>query len=188
MCSPRSWWHRQAKHVYPYVHFMMHARNIQNRGKETTQNPNRVKVAHGLSLEELAESSLTLVRSREGLLFYFKIDSQNQLQLSAICMLLVTFLLLFVYAGRTQLIGRIALGVQRLNHRSRDPTSHSLSAQLNSVFDLFLKLTKSKPQLSRFRLAREIDHHGLMNRNARMVNRFLDIWAYLSLSFSIRIV
>ncbi|PKI73446.1 hypothetical protein CRG98_006154 [Punica granatum] len=36
------------------------------QGEETTQNPSRVKVAHGLSLEELAESSLIPVGSREG--------------------------------------------------------------------------------------------------------------------------
>ncbi|PKI59063.1 hypothetical protein CRG98_020551 [Punica granatum] len=41
----------------------------------------------------------------------------------------------------------------------------------------------SKLECSRFRFAQGIDHHGLMNCNAKIVNRFLDAQAYSSLGF-----
>ncbi|PKI54924.1 hypothetical protein CRG98_024683 [Punica granatum] len=38
----------------------------------------------------------------------------------------------------------------------------------------------SKLEYSRFRFAQGIDHHGSMNCNAKIVNRFLDAQAYSS--------
>ncbi|PKI65452.1 hypothetical protein CRG98_014191 [Punica granatum] len=45
----------------------------------------------------------------------------------------------------------------------------------------------SKPNASRFRFARDVDHHGPINRYARIANRFLDVWVYSSFGLLVRI-
>ncbi|OWM74449.1 hypothetical protein CDL15_Pgr003952 [Punica granatum] len=61
--------------------------------------------------------------------------------------------------------------VRILDRRARGPSDESVQS-------VYYHREMSKLEYSRFRFAQGIDHHGSMNCNAKIMNRYLDAQAY----------
>ncbi|PKI44579.1 hypothetical protein CRG98_035030 [Punica granatum] len=70
--------------------------------------------------------------------------------------------------------------VRNLGRRARGPS-------VELVKSVYYHREMSKLEYSRFRFAQGIGHHGSMNCNAKIVNRYLDAQAYSSSGFLVQL-